>query len=160
MSHEPSTKEGKKPIEEKKAPDTDNHAALHQRQTAIAALASLPLKTVLSVFRHQWHKDKARITFAHAEQYIREHDLPPTKSEWPNLAKYRPRHWMVHTFQLRLVKNDLIWHREKYIKLYLDAVIASARLPKKDPVTKSQVHSIRKTLCVFIFPGITDRSSW
>ncbi|KAI0880870.1 uncharacterized protein GGS22DRAFT_173657 [Annulohypoxylon maeteangense] len=147
MSREPSVKDGKKPAQEPcdQSPEINGHTTLLQHQTAIAALASLPLKTVISVFRHQWHKDKARLTFAHAEQYIHEYDLPTPKTEWPNLNKYRPRHYEVHSFQLRQLKEDLVWHREKFIRLYLDSLIASTRLPKKDPVTQSQIRSIRKS---------------
>ncbi|KAI0845360.1 hypothetical protein F5Y00DRAFT_272906 [Daldinia vernicosa] len=120
MNGDPSVKDGKKSFENVQP----SHTAL-QHQTAVTALANLPLKTVVSVFRHQWHKDKARITFAHAEQYMREHDLPTVRTEWPNLGKYRPRHWRVHHFQRRLLKEDLV------------------RLPKKDPITQSKAHSIR-----------------
>ena len=112
MDGEPSAKDGKKPAEGGQSsgitPGIGGHTSLLQHQTAIAALASLPFKTVISVFRHQWHKDKARITFAHAEQYMREHDLPPVRTEWPNLGKYRPRHWRVHHFQRRLLREDLV----------------------------------------------------
>ncbi|KAI1101143.1 hypothetical protein F4804DRAFT_316872 [Jackrogersella minutella] len=148
MSGEPSVKDGKKPAESpyNHSPGISGHTTLLQHQTAIAALASLPLKTVISVFRHQWHKDKARMTFAHSEQYMHEHDLPSVKSEWPNLAKYRPRRWRIHSFQLTLLREDLVWHREKFIRLYLDSIIASTRLPKKDPITKIRVHIIRKSL--------------
>ncbi|KAI1371620.1 hypothetical protein F4677DRAFT_450273 [Hypoxylon crocopeplum] len=131
MNGEPSVKDGKRPVEENPSLEIDGHPNLLQHQTAIAALASLPFKTVVSVFRHQWHKDKARVTFAHAEQFIREHDLPPQKTEWPNLAKYRPHRWE---------------HREKFVKLYLDSIIAATRLPKKDPITKSMAQDIRKSL--------------
>ncbi|XDG04787.1 hypothetical protein ABKA04_004402 [Annulohypoxylon sp. FPYF3050] len=132
MSTEPSVKDGKKPAQDTcdHSPRIDGHTTLLQHQTAIAALASLPLKTVISVFRHQWHKDKSRLTFAHAEQYVHEHDLPSPKMEWPNLNKYRPHHWE---------------HREKFIRLYLDAIIESTRLPKKEPITLSEIRSIRKT---------------
>lgn len=150
MNGEPSVKDGKKPAkpaEEGPSSTTVNgHATLYQHQTAVAALVSLPLKTVVSVFRHQWHKDKARMTFAHAEQYMREHGLPPMRSEWPNLSKYRPRRWRMHTFQLRLLKEDLIWHREKFTKLYLDAIIASTRVPKKDPLTPWKAHRIHRSM--------------
>ncbi|KAI2779406.1 hypothetical protein F4815DRAFT_500507 [Daldinia loculata] len=111
MSGDPSVKDGKKPAENGQSSGAGCHTTL-QHQTAVTALANLPLKTVVSVFRHQWHKDKARITFAHAGQYMREHDLPS--------------------------------HREKFVKLYLDALVASSRLPKKDPITQSKAHSIRK----------------
>ncbi|KAI0098458.1 hypothetical protein F4814DRAFT_453539 [Daldinia grandis] len=111
MSGDPSVKDGKKPAANGQSSGAGNHTTL-QHQTAVAALANLPLKTVVSVFRHQWHKDKARITFAHAEQYMREHDLPT--------------------------------HREKFVKLYLDALVASTRLPKKAPITQSKASSIRK----------------
>ncbi|KAI1656043.1 hypothetical protein F4813DRAFT_397732 [Daldinia decipiens] len=111
MSGDPSVKDGKKPAENGQSSGAGCHTTL-QHQTAVTALANLPLKTVVSVFRHQWHKDKSRITFAHAGQYMREHDLP--------------------------------CHREKFVKLYLDALVASTRLPKKDPITQSKAHSIRK----------------
>ncbi|KAI4858666.1 hypothetical protein F4820DRAFT_442006 [Hypoxylon rubiginosum] len=153
MSGEPSAKDGRKPAnppddQKPSSATTGGHASLHQHQhqTAIAALASLPLKTVVAVFRHQWHKDKARITFAHSEQYMREHDLPVMKSEWPNLSKYRPSNWRMHSFQLRLLRQDLIRHREKFIQLYLDSVIASTRLPKKEPITRCGAQGIRKSL--------------
>lgn len=163
MSGEPSAKDGRKPAnppddQKPSSATTGGHASLHQHQhqTAIAALASLPLKTVVAVFRHQWHKDKARITFAHSEQYMREHDLPVMKSEWPNLSKYRPSNWRMHSFQLRLLRQDLIRHREKFIQLYLDSVIASTRLPKKEPITRCGAQGIRKSLYAYIYLSFLD----
>lgn len=150
MSGEPSVRDGKRPAnprEEKPSAATiGSHPPLLRHQAAITALASLPLKTVISVFRHQWHKDKARITFAHSEQYMREHNLPVMKSEWPNLSKYRPSNWRMHSFQRRLLGQDLIRHREKFVDLYLDSVIASTRLPKKEPITQCDAQRIRESL--------------
>ncbi|KAI1463528.1 uncharacterized protein F4812DRAFT_463627 [Daldinia caldariorum] len=119
MSGDPSVKEGKKPAAENEQSSEPSRYTTLQHQTAATGLASLPFKTVVSVFRHQWHKDKGRITFAHAEQFMREHDLPPKKAEWPNLDKYRPRHWRVHHFQLRLLKEDLV-SRELRVNLPTD----------------------------------------
>ncbi|KAI1767219.1 hypothetical protein GGR53DRAFT_463734 [Hypoxylon sp. FL1150] len=152
MSGEPSVKDGKKPAntadENPSAAAGNSHVPFLRYQTAIAALASLPLKTVVSVFRHQWHKDKARITFAHSEQYMREHNLPVMKSEWPNLSKYRPSNWRMHSFQRRLLRQDLIRHREKFVDLYLDSVIASTRVPKKEPITHCDARRIRDSLAI------------
>ncbi|KAI0118039.1 hypothetical protein F4776DRAFT_262958 [Hypoxylon sp. NC0597] len=147
MNGEPSEKrDGKKPSQDNQPPGIDGLATLIHHQTAVSALASLPFKTVISVFRHQWHKDKARMIFAHAEQFMREHDLPSIKSEWPNLAEDRPPRWRIHSFQRRLLRDDLAWHREKIIRLYLDSIVASTRLPKKNPLTKSKARSIRRSL--------------
>ncbi|KAI0381168.1 hypothetical protein F5Y04DRAFT_289066 [Hypomontagnella monticulosa] len=122
--NEPCGKNGKSTAENIPPPSLNGDQSLPQHQTAIAALASLPLKIIVSVFRHQWHKDKARITFAHAEQYMREHDLPVVKIEHPNLiSKHRPRRAELHTFQLRLLKEDL-----------------------KDPITSVRAENIRKIL--------------
>ncbi|KAI0010703.1 hypothetical protein F4779DRAFT_576548 [Xylariaceae sp. FL0662B] len=123
----------------------DDHS-VHQHQTAIASLANLPFKLVIAVFHHQWHKDKARITFAHAEQYLREHDLPINKLEWGNWSRYRPQRWRLHYFQLQLLKSDLIWHREKFIKMYLDALVATARPPKTDHITPEKAQKLRDSL--------------
>ncbi|OTB00772.1 hypothetical protein M426DRAFT_15129 [Hypoxylon sp. CI-4A] len=141
-----SKKEGKKPAEETPSSKINDHKPLLQHQTAISALASLPLKTVITVFRHQWHKDKERMTFAHAEQFMYEHDIPVLKTELPNITKYRPQHWKMHSFQLHLLKEDLTWHREKFIKLYLNALVASTRVPNKEPLTRSRCRSIRRSL--------------
>ncbi|KAI1135506.1 hypothetical protein F5Y05DRAFT_394708 [Hypoxylon sp. FL0543] len=147
MNGEPSEKRnGKKPSKNNQPPGIDGLSTLLHHQTAVSALASLPFKTVVAVFRHQWHKDKARLIFAHAEQFVREHDLPPIKTDWPHLAQYRPHRWRMHSFQLNLLRGDLEWHREKIVRLYLDAIVASTRLPKKDPISKSKAQNIRKTL--------------
>lgn len=106
---EPSAKNGKKPAEDGPLPSLNGHQSIPQHQTAIAALASLPMNIVISIFRHQWHKDKARITFAHAEQFMREHDLPVVKIEHPDLiSKHRPKRADLHTFQLQLLREDLV----------------------------------------------------
>ncbi|KAI2627581.1 hypothetical protein GGR54DRAFT_589613 [Hypoxylon sp. NC1633] len=146
MNGESSIKAGKRPAEERPSPGIDGHTTLLEHQTAIAALASLPFDTLVLVFRHQWHKDKARITFAHAEQFMREHDLPDLRIEWPNLTKYRPHRWKIHAFQLNLLREDLVWHREKFVRLYVDAIVASTRLPKMDPTNSSKINKIRKNL--------------
>ncbi|KAL7620073.1 hypothetical protein AAE478_010622 [Parahypoxylon ruwenzoriense] len=146
MDGQSCKKDSKKPVEDGPSTTIDDHAALLRRQTALVSLANLPFKTVISVFRHQWHKDKTRMTFAHAQQFMYEYNLPGARIEWPNLAKYRPRHYRVHAFQLQLLKEDLVWHREKFTRLYLDSLVTSTRSSKKDPITPSEAHKIRKTL--------------
>ncbi|KAI1082564.1 hypothetical protein F5B20DRAFT_507358 [Whalleya microplaca] len=127
-------------------PSGGGNCTAHQHQTAIASLANLPFKLVVAVFRHQWHKDKARITFAHAEQYVREHDFPKPKSERPNWSRYRPHRWRVHAFQLSLLRGDLVWHREKFIKTYLDAIVQTTRPPMEDHITPEKAQKLRDAL--------------
>ncbi|KAI0157126.1 hypothetical protein GGR52DRAFT_586945 [Hypoxylon sp. FL1284] len=150
MSGEPSVKDGKRPASplEGNPPmaTMDGLASPPQHQTAIAALGSLPFNTVVSLFRHQWHKDKARITFAHAEQYMREYNQPTLYGPAWHLKTRYCNCRSKHQKQLRLLGFDLIRHRERFIELYSDAVIASSRLPKREPLTPSEARGVRQSL--------------
>ncbi|KAI0402273.1 hypothetical protein F4802DRAFT_576537 [Xylaria palmicola] len=85
---------------------------LDAHQPALRVLGELPFDSVKSVLRHQWHKDVARIIYAHAEHY---HDQ--------SLFDYSPSHRQ----QLRFVEADLKRHRAKYVMHYLHAVVETHR---------------------------------
>ncbi|KAI8624172.1 hypothetical protein F5Y19DRAFT_480941 [Xylariaceae sp. FL1651] len=81
---------------------------LEHHESALRVLGELPFDTVKSVLRHQWHKDIARITFAHAQYY---HDQ--TLFEFSLTQKQ----------QLQYLEADIKRHRTKFIVNYLHAVV-------------------------------------
>ncbi|KAI5916958.1 hypothetical protein F4810DRAFT_698480 [Camillea tinctor] len=104
-------------------------ASLVDHKPAKQVLAELPLDTITKLWRHQFHKDVRRITFAHAEQYVRMLEAPPSEtprftwiSTGSTLYKYR-----LHSRQKAMLRSDLERHRGKYASYYHDAWISHWR---------------------------------
>ncbi|KAH9890772.1 hypothetical protein F4778DRAFT_752191 [Xylariomycetidae sp. FL2044] len=140
-------------------PDPPEQSALHW-------FGKIDEELAVSILQRQWHKDKARIVYAHAQHYVQQRHSPGAgpwylARFWSLRLAFIPLQWKWLWVQRHLLRADLKWHRQKYINLYLDACIEAGRAdlmdedgfltgekditaPPVEQMTKTRASKIRK----------------